>query len=232
MLASLKRQVRLFMLSPTARAVRAENLTMLGLAKLNRLEATARGVLRAGVPGDVAEFGMALGGSGIILARQARDAGREFHGFDVFGMIPPPDSDKDDAHSKARYAEIASGKSAGINGETYYGYLDDLRGRVAAAFGRHGLPVGQGVSLHQGLFEETLPVSLPERIALAHIDCDWYAPTLYCLEMVAPRMAAGAAIIVDDYHNYGGSRTATDEFLAARQDFAVEDGDNLVLRKR
>lgn len=231
-LAALKRQVRLALLSRTARAVRRENLTMLGLSKLNRLEWTARGVIRWGVPGAFAEFGMALGGSGVILARIGRRAGREFHGFDVFGMIPPPDSEKDDARSKARYEEIAAGRSRGINGDTYYGYMDNLFDKVSEAFARHGLSAGDGVRLHKGLFADTVPTALPSPLAIAHIDCDWYEPTRYCLEQVAERLSVGGAIIVDDYHNYGGCRTATDEFLArAGGRFAVEDGDSAVLRR-
>jgi len=231
MLSSLKRRVKRSLMSPTARAVQDERLTMCGATKLLRLERTAKAALRRGIAGEVAEFGMALGGSGIILARIARAGGREFHGFDVFGMIPPPTSDKDDEKSKARYEEIAAGRSAGIGGDTYYGYVEDLRSKVAAAFARHGLPVGEGVQLHEGLFEHTVPRDLPPRLCLAHIDCDWYDPTRHCLAALADRLSPGSAIVMDDYHNYGGSRTATDEFLAVRRDFSMEDGENVVLRK-
>ena len=43
--------------------------------------------------------------------------------------------------------------------------------------------------------------------------------------------APGGAILVDDFHNYGGSRTATEEFLRERQDFRFQDGDNVLLWK-
>lgn len=44
-------------------------------------------------------------------------------------------------------------------------------------------------------------------------------------------MSPGGALLIDDYHDYSGCRTATDEFLRARRDFAFEDGENIVLRK-
>src|SRR5262245_13173285 len=97
-------------LSAAARSVRRARLTYLSPRKLRRLESALQEVMNRGVAGDVAEFGMALGGSAIVLAGHARRAGRAFHGFDVFGMIPPPASDKDDEKSKERYRTIAGGQ--------------------------------------------------------------------------------------------------------------------------
>ena len=216
-------------LSPLARSVLDEGLTYLSLAKLRRMEDALQSL--GGVEGELAEFGVALGGSAILIASRA--GGREFHGFDVFGMIPEPASDKDDRKSKERYATIRSGASRGIDGQTYYGYRDDLFSDVTASFARHGLPVGQGgVFLHKGLFEETWPTAGIGRIAFAHIDCDWYDPVAYCLAAVDRVMGPGGVIMIDDYHDYGGCRTAVEEFLASHPAYAFEDGPNPILRKR
>jgi O-methyltransferase len=218
-------------LGATAKSVRREGLTYLSLRKLRRLEATLDDVLGREIPGDVAEFGVALGGSAIILAEAAKRHGRSFHGFDVFAMIPPPTSDKDDAKSKDRYQRIASGQSKGIGGETYYGYRDDLYGDVCGAFHNHGLEAGsKGLKLHKGLFEDTLPTAGLDRIAFAHVDCDWYDPVAYCLAGVADRLSPGGVILIDDYHDYGGCHLATDEFLRAHPGFTAEDGENVILR--
>lgn len=232
LVARTRRFIETSRLSTTARAVRHERLTYLSPKKLRRLETALGQVLRPSVPGDIAEFGIALGGSGIILAEQAVRHGRSFHGFDVFGMIPPPTSEKDDQKSKTRYEKIAAGESTGLGGDVYYGYRDNLYEDVKRSFERHGLAVdGSGVSLHKGLFEETLPGVSMERISFAHIDCDWYDPVHYCLKKVAERLSPGGVIVIDDYHDYGGSRTATDEFLQARPDFRFEDGENVILRR-
>lgn len=233
MLTSLKRALLLAALSPLARRVRRERLTMLGLRKLLRIERAAARLRRSRVAGDFVEFGVALGGSGIILADLARRDGRQFHGFDVFGMIPPPTSDKDDDTSRARYEEIASGKSPGIGGDTYYGYVENLYDVVCRSFATHGVPVdGSGVVLHKGLFADTLP-DYPDRpVALAHVDCDWYDPAKLVLTSLADRIPTGGVFIMDDYHAYGGARTATEEFLRERDDYVMEDGDNVMLRRR
>jgi O-methyltransferase len=216
-------------LSPLARAVLEERLTYLSLVKLRRMEDALQSL--GGVEGELAEFGVALGGSAILIAKGAQ--GREFHGFDVFGMIPEPTSDKDDRKSKDRYQTIKSGASEGIEGQTYYGYREDLLSDVKASFARHGLIVGEGgVFLHKGLFEETWPVAKVGRIAFAHIDCDWYDPVAYCLDAVDKVMDPGGIVLIDDYHDYGGCRTAVDEFLASHPAYAFEDGPNPILRKR
>jgi asparagine synthase (glutamine-hydrolysing) len=44
-------------------------------------------------------------------------------------------------------------------------------------------------------------------------------------------MSANGIVIIDDYHDYGGCKTAVDEFLAARPDFAMEFGPNPFLVK-
>lgn len=218
-------------LSPTARSVRAEDLTYLSNEKFRRIEVALSDLNRDRVLGAFVEFGIALGGSAIVIATAAK--GREFHGFDVFGMIPEPTSDKDDAKSKERYATIKSGQSKGLKGDAYYGYRPDLYAEVRESFVRYGVPVDDKmVRLHKGLFEETWPSVSIESIAFAHLDCDWYDPVKYCLSAVADRLSLGGAIVIDDYYAYGGCKTAVDEFLASRQDFAFENGLNPILRKR
>lgn len=215
-------------LSPVTRRVVRDRLTYLSVEKLKRIERAARET--ENVPGDILEFGVALGGSGIILAHSAAPP-KKFAGFDVFAMIPPPTSEKDDQKSKDRFAVISTGQSQGIKGDTYYGYRPDLFSDVQASFAKHGVPISSGVSLHKGLFEETWPEAGVESISLAHIDCDWYDPVKYCLEACADKLSPGGILVIDDYHDYGGSRTAVDEFLKTRPDFSMESGANPFLRK-
>jgi O-methyltransferase len=227
-LKKIKPRLAQLSLSPVARAVLADRLTYLSVEKLRRIDAILRET--QGVPGDIVEFGVALGGSGIILAAGAKGRKR-FVGFDVFETIPPPTSDKDDAMSKARYAEIAAGRSTGIGGDSYYGYRPDLLSDVTRSFTRHGVPLSDQVVLHQGLFADTWPEAGVSAMSLAHIDCDWYDPVKYCLDACADRLSVGGAIIVDDYFDYGGCRVAVDEFMAERRDFVFDKGANPILRR-
>jgi len=113
---------------------------------MRNLERCAGEVERRGVPGAYVEAGVALGGSAILLA-SLMGQGRRFHGYDVFEQIPPP-SERDGADAHERYRVIEEGKSKGIGGDAYYGYLDDLYGRVVRSFTDRGLVVdGETISL-------------------------------------------------------------------------------------
>lgn len=164
-----------------------------------------------GVAGDVYEFGIALGGSSIVMAGMMGN--RCYHGYDVFGMIPPP-SEQDEVDSHDRYASIEAGESQGIGGDEYYGYQENLYEVVVGNFKNFGLTVdGEKICLHKGLFSDTLSLTDQDRIVLAHIDCDWYEPVKFCLEKIADHLVTDGVIIIDDYNDYAGCRKATDEFL-------------------
>jgi hypothetical protein len=210
--------------------VRDDRLTYLSEARFANLEACIKAVERGGVPGDFHEAGVALGGSAIFLASLMGE-GRRFHGYDVFERIPPP-SERDEEDAQDRYAAIAEGDSEGIGGDTYYGYVPDLYEEVVGSFRRYGVPVdGDRVALHRGRLETTLAPDRP--VALAHIDCDWHDPVLTCLERFHPRLVAGGYMVLDDYNDWAGCRTAADGFLASHDDLEIVTAeDNLVLRRR
>lgn len=147
-------------------------------------------------------------------------------------MIPEPSSEKDDRYSKSRYQIIKSGASDGIDGQLYYGYREDLFSDVKNSFIRHGLTVGErSIFLHKGLFEETWPAAKVDNLAFVHIDCDWYDPVIYCLNAVSAQLSLGGVIVIDDYHDYIGCRTAVDEFLLQNPAFSFKDGPNPIIRR-
>lgn len=229
MLYKLRQQLKMWPLSSITRAVVKDRLTYLSPDKLKRIQRALKET--KDVPGDILEFGVALGGSGIIFAHHIGES-RRFLGFDVFGMIPPPTSKKDDAVSKERYEIIKSGASKGIGNDDYYGYKKDLISEVKASFARHCVPVDdESIILYKGLFEDTWPTVSVSAVSLAHIDCDWYDPVRFCLNACADKVSEGGIIVIDDYHDYGGCRTAVDEFIAERRNYTFEDGANPFLKK-
>ena len=202
------------------REVRDRKLTYLSPKKLRSLLNAVDAVTLAEVPGDFLEFGVALGGSGICLASRL-EPGRRYLGFDVFGMIPPPTEADGEAVGR-RYRTIAEGRSEGIGGGQYYGYVDDLHATVSDSFAALGLPVdGERILLVKGLFEQTVVQHGDATVALAHIDCDWYESVRCCLDFVWPRLSPGGQVVLDDYDHWDGARKATDEFLGAHDDARI-----------
>jgi asparagine synthase (glutamine-hydrolysing) len=204
---------------------------MIPVQRLRRLLKATEAALRS-QRGDVLEFGVASGGSAVLLARTARRYRSRFAGFDVFGMPPAP-TEKDGSTAADRHEVILAGKAEGVGGDVYYGYKTDLLQTVSETFDRYGLPVdGQNVTLLKGLFEETWPSFASKPVAMAHIDISWHDPVKYSLDVVAPLLTRSGRIVVNTYRDAGGSRDAVDQFLAAHRDFVMEDGDTPILRRR
>lgn len=217
--------------SRISRRVRRRRLTYLSYPRIHTLERRIRHIQRTGIPGIFLETGVALGGSAIIISSLMSPL-RVFRGYDLFEMIPPP-SDIDGAKAMARFDLIKSGASRGIGGDDYYGYIDNLYDRVVRNFEAFGLAVdGKRISLHRGRFDDTFVVPPGERIALAHIDCDWYESVCLCLKRVYGALSERGFVIVDDYHDYAGCARAVHEFLAEHEDIQVVDArSNLTLQR-
>ncbi len=76
--------------------------------------------------------------------------------------------------------------------------------------------------MHAGWFHETFSqVEIP-KIALLHIDCDFFEPTKLCLETWYPKLVPGGFVQFDDYDEFVGCRTAVDRFMAAHSELQLE----------
>ena len=190
--------------------IRSRKLTYLSDKKLASLLSTCRVIEEANLPGIFLEAGCALGGSAILIAT-IKNFERPLFIYDVFGMIPPPTKeDTQDVHD--RYRTILEGKSIGIGGDKYYGYQENLYDLVQSNLKSFGINCeGQSVSLVKGFVQDTMKID--QSVAFAHVDVDWYEPVITCLKRVFPNLVVGGSIILDDYHDWGGCRKATDEYL-------------------
>lgn len=213
----------------TIRWVRQRRLTYLSLERLASLARVVECVERKRVVGSFIEAGCALGGSSILMA-SLKSRTRPLAAYDVFDMIPPPsEQDGDDVHQ--RYQTIINGASRGIGGDEYYGYRSDLEAVVRKNFAEAGLPVERsGVQLFRGLLQETMQLRDP--VAVAHIDVDWYQPVQFALSQIVPQLAPDGVIIVDDYLDWSGARSAVDDYFLGKSGFQFNtDAGHLVVRR-
>ena len=202
-------------LPPVVYSVRGNSLTYLDENALADLYDAVKKIEDCGMSGILIEAGCALGGSAIVMAT-AKTPARPLRVYDVFGMIPPPSAqDGPDVHE--RYRVIQSGRSTGIGGNRYYGYIQDLDAQVAENFRRLGVdPEANNVRLIKGLFADTLHVEEP--VALAHVDGDWYESVMTCLQRIEPNLVPGGVLVIDDYDDWSGCRKAVDEYFEDKRD--------------
>ena len=79
-----------------------------------------------------------------------------------------------------------------------------------------------GISVHEGLFSDSLPVFLREHpgpVRFLHVDCDLYSSTKDVFRHLGGRIVPGTVIVFDEYLNYPGWREheyrAFQEFIEA-----------------
>jgi len=118
--------------------------------------------------------------------------------FDTFEGLPAPTASDPDY-------EAAVPHVGGCRGE-----LTEVRNFFAR------LEILDRVRLVKGLFQDTVPSSPVEAVAVLHLDGDWYESTKVCLEHFYDRVSWGGVIQIDDYGHWAGARKAVNEFLHRR----------------
>lgn len=193
--------------------IKNEGLTYLSEEALLEIKKVVQRIESKQVPGIFIETGCALGGSALAISLNKKTE-RPFFIYDVFSMIPAP-SQMDGKDVLERYETIKSGRAPGIDNKKYYGYEEDLKIKVENTFNRYGVDINaKNIKLIEGLYENTLKVN--EKVAFAHIDCDWYESVMTCLIQIVPNLSKEGIIIIDDYYRWSGCKTATDEYFASK----------------
>ena len=165
-----------------------------------------------GIGGSVVECGVWRGGSMLAVARtllECGDTSRDLWLYDTFTRMPPP-GEKDYDIWGRHASEYFAGPVDPHDTEGYrYLPLQEVRAVLEGS----GYPA-ERLHFVPGLVEETIPAEAPEEIALLRLDTDWYESTKHELEHLYPRIVDGGILIIDDYGQFTGARTAVDEYLA------------------
>lgn len=180
-------------------------LTMVGLERLDDLQAVIEQVLRDDVPGDVIEAGSWRGGAAILMRATLDAHGAEDRTVwvcDSFAGFPEPDRDAFPTEDPK------------LDPLTDIDFLSVSEDEVRANFARFGLE--RGVELVPGFFEDTLPYLEGGPLAVVRLDGDTYGATWLALESLYPRLAVGGYLVVDDYRWIEACRRAVNDFREQR----------------
>jgi O-methyltransferase len=151
------------------------------------------------IEGDIVEVGCNEGKTSCLIAQLLHImlSSKELYVYDSFcGLQEMTDKDKTDT-------------VFGIHPE---GTFTVPKQAVTTNFWDHGLKMPH---IKEGLVGDLVPDDIPQRISMAYLDVDLYAPTLYALELIWPRMSSKGVVIVDDYGRspFHGIKCAVDEFF-------------------
>jgi hypothetical protein len=179
-------------------------LTMIGLARLENIQACVEDVLRSGVPGDLIEAGVWRGGAtifmrGMLKVHDVRD--RDVWVADSFSGVPPADPERYPADAGLSFSDVR--------------YLSVSAEEVRRSFERYALLDDQ-VKFTEGLFKDTLPPLRGHRWSVVRLDGDLYESTMDGLTNLYDGLSPGGYIIIDDYGAVEACQAAVDEFRAER----------------
>lgn len=148
--------------------------------------------------GAVTEFGCYVGTTSLFIRRllDARQDQREFHVYDSFEGLPPKTTqDSSPAGTQFQAGELAVSKK-----------------QFLREFQRSNLrpPI-----IHKAWFSDLTQQDVPEKIAFAFLDGDFYESIRDSLRLVLPRMQPGSTLVIDDYAHEAlpGAAKAVHELL-------------------
>jgi len=200
-------------LDPAFHAIlrRCESATMTSVERIYALYKAVEYLSQAGIAGDIVECGVWRGGSMMCAALallKAQDAGRQLYLYDTYeGMVAPGTSDVD-INGLPASTQLAEESRSANSMIWAYAALETVRKNMLST----GYPPRK-ITYIRGAVEETIPQTIPERIALMRLDTDWYSSTRHELEHLFPRLVPGGVIVIDDYGHWQGARQAVDEYF-------------------
>ena len=155
-------------------------------------------VLQNGVAGDIVEFGCYAGTTSLFIARLLKQLAekRQFHVYDSFEGLPEKiGADNSAAGEQFKSGELKATKIQFINN-----------------FKRAGLPLP---IIHKGWFNELTDSDVPNQIAFAFLDGDFYESIRDSLKLIENKLSPGAVIVVDDYQSEAlpGTQKAVTQWL-------------------
>jgi O-methyltransferase len=153
-------------------------------------------VLTNNVAGDVVEFGCYVGTTSVFLADRLKTIGRQLYLYDSFEGLPPK-SHEDESPAGMQF----------VTGE-----LLATKKQLIRNLKQVNVPMPV---IKKGWFSELSEADVPEKIAFAFLDGDYYHSVRDPLKLIWPFLAPSATIIVDDYANEAlpGAAKAVDEWL-------------------
>ena len=161
--------------------------TMIGLRRLDNLQACIETIIKDDIPGDLVEAGVWRGGASIFMRavlRAYQDPSRRIWCADSFRGLPAPNLEAYPQDKNANWhtkPELAVSREVVEHNFAKYGLLDDR------------------VTFLEGWFKDTLPCAPITDIALLRLDGDMYESTMDALKSLYSKVSPGGFVIIDDY---------------------------------
>ncbi len=190
---------------------RLKGLHLQSVARLYALYQAVQYLVKNRIEGDAVECGVYKGASLMLSAwvlQSMGDISRKLYFYDTFEGWPKAGArDRLCAGGKA-VPDMIQEKDKGHWNAGKGISLDEVRRNMRST----GYPEDRLVFV-KGKVEDTLPGTLPSKIALLRLDTDWYESTRHELIHLFPRLVRGGVLILDDYGHWKGAKDAVDDYF-------------------
>lgn len=155
-------------------------------------------ILTKNIQGDIVEFGCYVGTTSVYLAAALMHTERKLYLYDSFEGLP----------------EKTPEDISPIGEQFKPGELMATRKRLIKNLTNAGVPMPR---IKKAWFRDLEKKNIPERIAFAFLDGDYYGSVTDSLKLVWPQLEVGSVVIVDDYGNAAlpGASKAVDDWLSS-----------------
>ena len=188
------------------------NHTMTSPERIYSLIEAVQYVVKNNIEGDIVECGVWKGGSMMAVAetlQYLKTNNRSLYLYDTYeGMSEPTEHDKTFKGDDAKHLmETDSDKEKNL--VWAYSALDTVKqGMQSTAY------PSEKINYIKGKVEDTIPKTIPAKIAILRLDTDWYESTKHELIHLFPLLSDNGVLILDDYGHWAGAKKAVDEYFA------------------
>jgi O-methyltransferase len=189
--------------------------TMTSIERMYALRKAVEYIVNSKLPGDIVECGVWKGGSAMLIAYtllQMGESTRRIYLYDTFcGMVEPTKNDyllSDGTTARSQMRK--RGKKTFAN--WCFSPLSEVRDNLFST----GYPENKLIFV-KGKVEQSIPRTMPSRIALLRLDTDWYESTKHELVHLFPLLAEKGVLLIDDYGYWAGQTKAVEEYLATNK---------------
>lgn len=168
------------------------------------------------IEGDIVECGIWKGGSTMaaidtLLYHKSTD--RNIYLYDTFEGMPAPsthDVKKGGHHGAGMSAKELYDNSNPDDIIWCISPLDEVKQNIE----KFNYPADK-IHYVKGMVEDTIPQTIPQKIALLRLDTNFYESTQHELKYLFPLMVPGSVLVLNDYGEWAGARKAIDEYIQA-----------------
>lgn len=153
-------------------------------------------VINNKIDGDVVEFGCYVGTTSVPIGARLASTDKKLFVYDSFAGLP----------------EKTSEDQSPVGTQFVAGELFASKKQLIKNFTQAHVPLP---TIVKGWFSDVTPAQVPDQIAFAYLDGDYYHSILDPLKLIWDKLTPGAIILVDDYANEAlpGAAKAVDEWL-------------------